>query len=326
MKQMKLRTALAASALLASGGTVALAAPANADLVTRCVGEGGSVTVPGDLVVPAGKTCWLDGTTVEGTVRVQAGADLIVTGGTFKGSVVVNENAYFDATDTTIAGTVRTNNAFGSYLDGSQVGGAVNARADDDTSYDGFVYVVGSEVTGKIDARVPGEVLLDGATVGGAVVSEGTRYTDIYNSTLDRALTVSNNPDGAVFCESEVYGAASYSGNAYVLQLGADGPITGCEGASYWGKDLDVSNNTATIVVSNNIIRGNLSGEGNDPAPTGENNRVRGTVSGQFVDLPAPAALRASVAQDRAAELAAKVAERRAGAQAEAEAAGDAKL
>src|SRR5690606_15784208 len=89
--QMKLRRALAATTLLASGGAIALAAPANADLVTRCVGEGGAVTVPGDLVVPAGKTCWLDGTTVEGNVRVQAGADLIVTGGTLKGSVVVDE-------------------------------------------------------------------------------------------------------------------------------------------------------------------------------------------------------------------------------------------
>jgi hypothetical protein len=323
---MKLRRALAATTLLASGGAIALAAPANADLVTRCVGEGGAVTVPGDLVVPAGKTCWLDGTTVEGNVRVQAGADLIVTGGTLKGTVVVNENAYVDATDTTITGTIRTANAFGAYLDNSEVGGAVNASTDAESPYDGFVYVVGSEIAGKVEARVPGEVLLDGARVGGAVVTDGTRYTDIYDSTLDKALTVTNNPDGAVFCESEVYGSASYSGNSYVLQLGANGPITSCEGASYWDKNLDVSNNTATIVVSNNVIRGNLSGEGNDPAPTGENNRVRGTVSGQFVDLPAPAALRASAAQDRAAELAAKAAERRSDAQAEADAAGDAKL
>jgi hypothetical protein len=80
-------------------------------------------------------------------------------------------------------------------------------------------------------------------------------------------------------------------------------------------------------VVSNNIVAGNLSGEGNDPAPTGENNRVRGTIGGQFVDLQAPAALqRMAAPQDRSDQVADEAAQRRAAAKSEASASGDAKL
>ncbi|MFD2080607.1 hypothetical protein SAMN05421678_107141 [Actinopolymorpha cephalotaxi] len=323
---MKLRSAIAATSLVAAGG-IAFAMPANADLVTSCVGEGGAVTVPGDLVVPAGKACWLNGTTVEGNVRVAAGADLIVDGATFKGTVAVAKDGYIDTTDTTIAKNVSASNAFGSYFYGSNVGGAVNANADQGAEQDGFVYAVDSKVTGRVNAAVPGEVVIDGTQVGGALTGQGTRYLDVYNSTIGGKLTVAGNKEGSVFCESEVYGDASYTGNSDTLQLGGDGPLAPCSGTSYWGGNVDVSNNTATVVVSNNIVRGNLSGTGNDPAPTGENNRVRGTVSGQFENLQAPAAMRTMAApQDRKADLSGEVKERRADAQAEAKAAGKARL
>ena len=322
---MKLRSAIAATSLVAAGG-IAFAMPANADLVTSCVGEGGAVTVPGDLVVPAGKACWLNGTTVEGNVRVAAGADLIVDGATFKGTVAVAKDGYIDTTDTTITKNVTANNAFGSYFYGSNVGGAVNAQADEGSEQDGFVYAVDSKVTGRVNAAVPGEVVIDGSQVGGALTGQGTRYLDVYNSTIGGKLMVAGNEEGSVFCESEVYGDASYTGNSDTLQLGGDGPLAPCSGTSYWGGNVDVSNNTATVVVSNNIVRGNLSGTGNDPAPTGENNRVRGTVSGQFENLQAPAAMRMAAPQDRKTDLSGEVKERRADAQAEAKAAGKARL
>ncbi|GAA5032903.1 hypothetical protein [Actinopolymorpha pittospori] len=324
---MRLRSAIAATSLVAAGG-IAFAAPASAELVTRCVGEGGAVTVPGDLVVPAGKACWLNGTTVEGNVRVQEGADLVVDGATFKGTITVLQNGYVDTTDSTIAKNVSTKDAFGSFFYSSDLGAAVTARADAGSEFDGFVYAVDSKVTGKLDAQVPGEVVIDGSQVGGNVTGQGTRYTDVYNSTLSGKLLVSGNAEGGVFCESEVYGDASYAGNSETVQIGANGPLAPCTGASFFGSNLDVSGNTANVVVSNNIIAGNLSGEGNDPAPTGENNRVRGTLGGQFVDLQAPATLmkRMAVAQDRSDEVADEAAQRRAAAKSEASAAGDAQL
>lgn len=90
---MKVRSAIvlvSVSGLVLAGAT---ALPAQADLFTGCVGTGGAVTVPGDLVVPSSKSCILDGTTVEGRVTVQSGTDLIATDATVKGAVSVREMA-----------------------------------------------------------------------------------------------------------------------------------------------------------------------------------------------------------------------------------------
>lgn len=323
---MRLRNALLAASMVAAGGIggVAVAAPASADLVTTCIGEGGAVTVPNDLVVPKGESCWLDGTTVQGDIEVRQDADLIVVDGTFEGSVDVASNAYLDTTKTSISGTVTATDAYGSYLDASSVDGAVQVSGD--SQQDGFTYVVGSKLGDGLAAGL-GEVLLDGSTVTGDVSGDGTVYTDLYDSSLDGALTVSGNELGSVVCESEIYGDAAYSGNSEVLQLGADGPLASCAGATYWGGNLDVSDNTATTVVSDNIIRGDLSGTGNDPAPVGENNRVRGTVSGQFEDLQPPAtAMRRHSAQDREGALKSQAQDRRSQAKAEAHDAGSASL
>src|SRR5262245_50553272 len=97
--------ALAASAL-AVGAVVSVAPAANADLVTYCVGTGGAVTVPGDLFVPPGESCELDGTTVTGNVRIAAGADLVVTGGKFQRDVQIAADGYYDATNTAVTGQV----------------------------------------------------------------------------------------------------------------------------------------------------------------------------------------------------------------------------
>jgi hypothetical protein len=100
MKKLSIPLAFAASALIAAGEMMTLAPTAQASLVTRCVGEGGNVTVPGDLVVPAGQSCWLEGTTVQGNVKVRKNADLVADGATFQGRVHAGKNGYVDVTDT----------------------------------------------------------------------------------------------------------------------------------------------------------------------------------------------------------------------------------
>jgi hypothetical protein len=82
------------------------------------------------------------------------------------------------------------------------------------------------------------------------------------------------------------------------------------------------------VDVTDNIIRGDLTGSGNDPAPTGADNRVRGEASGQFAEL-APAARTMSAqssTQDHQQELDDKRAERRGSAEEAAEIAGPANL
>lgn len=332
-------------ALATAGLTLAtvVVLPASADLVTRCVGTGGAVTVPGDLVVPKGESCSLQGTTVQGRVRVLAGADLVAVDATFEGAVSVARDGYFDTTTTTIAGPVTSRGSYGVYLDRSTLSGDYRGRASGDTQP--FAYLTDSKVGGKVDVST-GQLLLDTTQATGAVQGRGTTYVDVLNSTLAGSLTVADNADGSVICASEVDGRASFSGNTGV-QIGGGDLLSQCDDVNYFGADLAVSDNTGGVTVTGNIIRGDLSGTGNDPAPTGSANRVRGTVSGQFADLPATPPTPADAKAKRAAkpsaaptagqarttapvdhteQAAAKVAQRRSAAKAEARAAGPANL
>lgn len=328
----RLPMAVAMSSVLAGAGLVAFTPQAEAALVTQCVGEGGDVTVPGDLVVPAGETCWLDGTTIEGDVKVRKNADMVASGGTVKGRVHAAKNGYIDTTDTDISGNVGSRNSYGTYLSKTQVHGAVNAN-NSGTDNGGFVYAVHSEVGKRLHAKVPGEVVVDGSQVRGPLTGNGTKYTDVNDSTLEGQLSVTNNAEGATFCDSEVYGSVSYADNDDILQIGADGPVTACAGVSFFGASLDISDNTGTIRVSDTIIAGNLAGAGNDSDPEGKNNRVRGEQSGQFSDMQKPSASkqqrssRSATHPNRDTTAGNKTAkDRRAHAKAKAEAAGKAQL
>ncbi|WP_299033730.1 hypothetical protein [uncultured Pseudokineococcus sp.] len=281
---MKLISALTAGTLLAAGGVVAVAGPATSApaLTTRCSGTADGITITGDLVVPSGQSCDLTGVTVTGSTRVAAGGDLVAEGSSFGGGVVVAEDAFFGAVDSSVAGRVTSRQGFGVTLEGSQAQSVVT-RAVEGSDVLGVTWLEdGSTVSGAVDARA-GELLISSSTVGGPVRGIGTTYTDVVDSTLRGSLDVVDNAEGGVFCESEVYGDAIYTGNMSLLQLGADGPVEVCDGASFWGGDVTISDNMAEITLDQNIVAGNLSGEGNDPAPTvGEGNRVRGELSGQF--------------------------------------------
>ncbi len=320
---MKIRTIFGTLAVAGMAIAATSAVPASANLVTRCIGTAGAVTVPGDLVVPAGQACTLTGTTVVGTVRVQAGADLVVLDVTFKDTVVVAPDAYFDATTSAIDGTV-TSRGFGIYLDRSMVGGDVRGRADASS----FSYLYNSTVAGQVDARA-GDLLIDSTQVAGQVRGLGTTFVDVVNSTLFDALTVKDNAEGTSVCASEVDGDTRFTGNTGV-QLGEGTLLGSCtDGVNYFGGSVHVSNTTGGVTVNGNIIRGDLIGTGNDPAPTGEGNRVRGTVGGQFADMGAARQARARVmaAQaDRHTDALAEVEQRRSAAVAEANAAGPAQL
>lgn len=311
--------------IVAGVALAATALPASADLVTRCVGTGGAVTVPGDLVVPAGESCTLTGTTVEGKVRVNAGADLVVVDAMFNGAVVVAPDAYFDATTSAVSGTV-TSRGFGIYLDRSTVGEHIRGRAAADAS--SFTYLYNSSIAGQVDAR-SGELLVDSSQVMGSVRGLGTVFVDIKNSTLADTLVVTNNAEGATVCASEVDLKAQFTGNAGV-QIGEGDLLSSCtDGVNYFGGNVRISDNSVGVTMSNNIVRGDLSGTGNDPAPVGENNRVRGTSTGQFADLeaaPQAMARKMAVPADRAEDARATVEQRRSAAIEQAAAAGPAQL
>ena len=315
MRTLSRSVTLLSAATLAAAGIAATAGSASAALTTRCDGEASSVTVPGDLVVAKEKSCVLTDVTVEGEVRVQAGADLLITDSSVGGRVVVQGDGYFDASTSEIAGNVVSNGGYGVYLDESAVEGSYNGRAAEGASP--FLYSYDSSISGRVNVA-QGLVHLSGNTIGGNVTSENTEFTDILDSSLAGDLTVTGATEGTTFCAGELDGDATLTGNAGV-QLGSGGQKITCEGATYFGGD-----------VTDTIIRGDLTGEGNDPAPTGSENRVRGELGGQFVDLQPAAQKRALMAQsasaDHAQGLDTQRDERRAEAEKAAEQAGPANL
>ncbi len=328
---MKLTRTAGVLAVAALGATsLALAAPANADLVTYCVGEGGAVTVPGDLVVPAGESCTLTGTTVEGNTTVESGADLVVTDASLNGSLDVADDAYFDSTTSSVSGAVEMSGAYGAFLDGSQVDRRIRSTKGE-ASVAGFVYSFDSQLGGALVTR-RGEVYLETTELSGRLDSRNSTFTDSYESFIDGTVRVQNNSLGSVFCATVVQGSGDFLRNGDVVQLGSNGPFTQCEQPSYWGATLTASGNTGGVFVDNNIVNGDLVFDANDPvAQLGPNNNVRGDIVGDYEDwTPAAAMSRQSLAPDapanRALKLQKKAAERRTAAKKAAHLAGPADL
>jgi hypothetical protein len=323
---MKARSVLTV-ALAVAGTTLGVVTPASAGLTTFCEGDAGAVTVPGDLRVAATKSCVLDGTTVTGTVTVEPGANLVVTNGNFQKEVVLQDDSYFDARGTTFGSTVTATDAYGFFLAGTRSGTvkvAPNAHPDRAT----YSYFNGATVNGDI-ATTKAEVYAESTNVSGNVTGTGVSYLDIVNSVVSKDFSVSGAPLGSVFCANEVYGNASYTGNPGTLQVGSDGPIAACAQASFFNGNVTIANNTGGVTLGNTIIRGNLDGTGNDPAPTGSGNRVRGTTGGQFVNLAPALAARGVAAKSAAPQQrdgASKLEERKAQAVAAADAHGPADL
>lgn len=294
---MRTTSALCAAGLVAASVLLSTV-PSQAALTTRCVGEAGAVTVPGDLVVPKGESCSLEGTVVEGNVRVQVGADLVLRGGGIHGNLVAQEDAYVEAEETTIGGNVTSRGSYGVYLTDARVAGDFRSPAN--ATRGGFLLAEGTDFSGRVLDR-SGSVLLLSSAVSGVVRGEGNVATDLEDSVVEGSLTVIGSEDGSLVCDSEVYGMARFTANVGAIQIGGTEPWGPCAGSAYFGDDLEIDRNTDGVRLVDAIVRGDLSGEGNDPAPLGSGNRVRGEVSGQFADLqPAGATMSSHAhAEDR---------------------------
>ncbi|MBM2620290.1 hypothetical protein JIG36_32730 [Actinoplanes sp. LDG1-06] len=319
---MRKRFAVFAAAGLLAGLIPAL--PATAALVTHCIGTGGPVTVPNDLLVPANESCSLTGTIVTGNITVQAGANLVVSGGKFAGEVRVAGNGYLDASTTTIDGPViLAAGGYGVFLKDAS-SGTVTVRAKGTTTIDSFLFVENSTIAGNVTAQA-GEVRLDQNTqVTGSVNSTGSYYTDVHDSFVDGTLSVLNSATGSVICGSSVRGKATFAGNLGGVQLGPNGPLDSCASGGFFGKDVSVTSTTGGVTVDDNIIDGALTATGNNPAAQiAPNNRIRkGVVTDGAAAAARSAARPAAPRQDDSA----KAEERRTDAVQEATAAGPADL
>ncbi|UFU06353.1 hypothetical protein [Ruania halotolerans] len=274
--------ALTTTALIVSTALLT-AAPASAALTTRCVGEGGAVTVPGDLVVPAGQACVLTGTTVTGDVRVAPGADLIADQVTVEGRIVGAADAYVELVDSSVAGELVLRDAFGGLVEDSAVQGRVLVRQTDAAAAT-FAVVIGADLSGDLVAR-GGEVFVDQSEITGSVNSRDSRYTDLYASFVDGDVRVLGTSEGSLMCQTTVQGVGVLRDNTGLVQVGSDGPAYPCAGGSYWGGNVTAAGNTGGVYVNDVIVNGRLSLQQNSPvAQVGAAISVREGIVGDYAE------------------------------------------
>lgn len=316
-----LLAAFAAVGLAAAPADAAVDDHAPQDLQTRCTGEAPPVTVPNDLFVPAGQTCLLDGTVVQGDVAVRAGASLILQNDAdVEGNLMVRTDGYVEATEATVQGTSQLRGAFGAYTDEAVLDGV-------DVRNSGFFFADDSEL-GDYRSR-DSETDLQSVWVEGDVDTRGDQMSDLHDTVVTGRLSVRDAELGSVICASEVDGATEVRGSGGLVQIGGSAPQEDC-GTNVFGDDLSLHANSTTdgTHVSNAIVRGSLACTGNDPAPIGVDNRIRGGATGQCADLPAPAGHQTGTfaETDRAGDTQARIKERSAQAREQAELLGTATI
>lgn len=301
--------ALVAVAVAVAATSLTLMTPAGAALTTRCVGEGGAVTVPGDLVVPSNAACSLTGTVVDGDVRVGVGADLVTQGVTVKGRIVVGRDGYLETADTQVAGDVVLSGAFGGYLQSSTIGGRLRSAPAAGASQGGLLYLADVDVTGDLRSTAD-EVSLEASTVAGNLMSTDSRYTDLTNSFVDGTFTVSGSALGSVLCGTAVRGTATFSANAGALEIGTDAAAP-CAGGGYWGGTVTVKDNTGGVRIDGAVVNGDVVLRGNAPVARLGQVSVRGTIRGDHEPLDdAGATARRTPAPGRTEVLRTALAER----------------
>jgi hypothetical protein len=269
---------IVAAANLVAVGLVA--APAQASGVSLCSGTAEGFIIAGDLAVPAGASCTLVNSTVRGNVVVRDEANLSLDGSTVRGNLTVRTGGFVDALGSTIRGTTRLREAFGGVLEGSELRGRVVAR---DT---GFVISDGSSHGGDVISTT-GQTVVLSSQIDANLRTTGDTLTDLQDSVITGRLSVREAVLGSVVCRSEVDEDAVLSENNDLIQIGP-GAFGGCD-FNVFGGDLVLLDNLADIQINGNVIRGDLACTGNDPEPTGADNRIRGEATGQCAGLGAAA-------------------------------------
>ncbi len=268
---------------------------AHAGLVTHCVGTGGAVTVPNDLLVPAGESCTLTGTVITGNVSVLAGANLVTDGVRIAGDLQILGDGYLDSKGTTVNGSVElAAGGYGVYLRESTTG-PIAVRPQGSAPGESFLFVEASQVSGTVNAQA-GQVRVDrGSEISESLSTTNTHYTDLHDSFVDGALSVLNSSTGSVICGSAVRGRSTFAGNLGGVQLGPGGRLDSCASGGYFGREVGISNTTGTVTVDDSIIDGALNLTGNTPAAqVAANNRIRGGVNGPHTAAGASAQRRAA--------------------------------
>jgi hypothetical protein len=298
----------------------AAALPAVADDDEECVGVIGPVEIDGDLVVPEGATCDLEGTIVNGDVVVKRDASLFTDradiggrarggddddddDGDGRGDLRVEENGYADLLNTSVDGSTRLHSSLGLVTETSALDRGIGSRDAE------FVDLFETSVDGDVELRGgPTQFFGERLDVDGDVDGEEIAYLDIYDSSVDGAVGVEEASEGGFLCGSSVEDRVRYEDSSTIIDLGG---FEGCD-ANRLEDDVEIIDNTAEIAISGNVIEEDLVCRDNEPPPVGGGNFVEGDAEGQCEDLEAAEApARRAPAHSRTPEAARERAEAR---------------
>ncbi|WP_283136890.1 hypothetical protein [Rhizohabitans arisaemae] len=235
---------LTTTVLALSAGTApaALARVAYLAPDTTCNAPIGAVTVPGKLVVPAGATCTLTGTSILGAVEVGIGSTLLAADIDVAGGVLSDRHRFVSIT----AGTV--------------------IQGQSKLFKGGGVTIADSSVFGGLDVydnTVRPDIRRVGSGNAGVLVTKNQGGALVWNTEANGGLTVSLNFGGPTSV------ASNRAGDGIKIESNSGGVSVVSNTAL---DNLDIGKNLGGTEISNNVSHDNINCVDNVPAPTGGGN------------------------------------------------------
>lgn len=296
---------LAAVNLIAVG---LVAAPSQAQIVT-CNGTLTNQTITATVVVPAGGFCQLVDVTVDGRLDVLDSGILFLTGSRVMGPLSVGFFGYTEALDARVDGMTTLGDTAQLFATRTRFSRLVDGQSSDFIFSDESTHWGGIRATGA-------EVAVRGGVVIGSIFTNQGILTDLHDTAVFGPVTVMSSTYGSILCHMGAALSVSVSGSGGTIHVGISPVVENC-GFNLMGSLAVNDNIGADIVITRNVIGGNLSCSGNDPGPHGELNLVGGSTSGQCASLtpaPSPASFTTeeTMTAPRLDDIMAKIAQRRA--------------
>jgi hypothetical protein len=258
-----------------------VAAPSQAQTVT-CTGTMTDQMIVATVVVPSGSACELVNVDVDGRVDVLDFADLFITESRIRGPLTVGLSSFAEAIDSRVDGMTTLNSSFGLNSQRTRFSRLVTATNP--------LFVLSSDSThwGGIRA-IGGQTVVEEGVVIGSIYTDDSEISDVFDTAVFGPITVIGAEYGSVLCKiGAALSVTVRDGGGGQVHIGDPSFFGNC-GFNLMGS-LRVDNNlNADIMISSNVVAGNLDCSGNNPAPYGQNNLVGGSKTGQCASLsPAP--------------------------------------
>lgn len=280
--------ALGFAAAGAAFGALAGGTQAQQASQTRCEGSFGDVRVGGDLVVPRGAVCELDGTRVSGDVIVLPDAELVADGADIGGALDARGGALVDLFDATLDGDALLRESLGLFAFETDVGGGISSTGSEFVDLYDTTVVEDSRFRSTPDqART--EFVAELSRFDGELSAGGVGYFDVFASSVGGVFAVRDAQRGSFFCDNTAEANATFADNLETVRVGDDGKTSGlaCDGSRFAG-EVRIDDNRGETTVYGNRVGANLSCSGNQPPPEGGRNRVRGQSRGQCAGFLQP--------------------------------------